>query len=190
MCGSNRAQHPRLCFSKRAQHPRLSFSNRGQHPRLSVGTCTQHLQGRDISASLTTGPMQVYGDKIGHDQAGIFYGGNGKLLACQLLAMLVVPAWVVANTALLFFTLKRFGKLRVSTEEEVMGLDKVCCHPLLRQQKHQILGRFFSCVYWRWSTDVVPYASTLGWVNSPMSWCFCGPAGVNLCLSPRCGGML
>ena len=71
--------------------------------------------------------MQVYGQDIGGSKSGIFYGGDGKLLACQLLAVLVIPAWVVVNTTALFWTLRRFDMLRVSVEEEVVGMDRVSC---------------------------------------------------------------
>uniref|UniRef100_A0A383WE90 Ammonium transporter AmtB-like domain-containing protein n=1 Tax=Tetradesmus obliquus TaxID=3088 RepID=A0A383WE90_TETOB len=54
---------------------------------------------------------------------GAFMGGGGHLLACQVVGILVIAAWICVLTGVLFFVLKMFGKLRISPEEEQAGLD-------------------------------------------------------------------
>ena len=55
--------------------------------------------------------------------SGVFYGGDGSLLACQVVEGLVVIAWVTAFIGPYFYLLKHFGYLRISNEAEDMGLD-------------------------------------------------------------------
>jgi len=54
---------------------------------------------------------------------GAFMGGSGKLLACQIVGILVIAAWVMFHAGVLFFILKMVGILRISPEEEQAGLD-------------------------------------------------------------------
>ncbi len=54
---------------------------------------------------------------------GGFYGGGGRLLGANLLAIVVVIAWSVSLTTPLFIALKLLGLLRISVEEELMGND-------------------------------------------------------------------
>lgn len=54
---------------------------------------------------------------------GAFMGGGGHLLACQVVGILVIAAWVMFHAGVLFFVLKMFRMLRISPEEEQAGLD-------------------------------------------------------------------
>lgn len=63
------------------------------------------------------GIRSTYGVENPRD-VGVFYGGSGHLLGVQILALLMVYAWVSAITLLLFGTLKYFGRLRVPRHEE------------------------------------------------------------------------
>ncbi|KXZ49707.1 hypothetical protein GPECTOR_20g564 [Gonium pectorale] len=54
---------------------------------------------------------------------GLFYGGGGKLLGCQVVGVLAIAAWTVGLMAAFFAILKYFNLLRVSPEEELRGLD-------------------------------------------------------------------
>uniref|UniRef100_A0A7S0RVR0 Ammonium transporter n=1 Tax=Chlamydomonas leiostraca TaxID=1034604 RepID=A0A7S0RVR0_9CHLO len=56
---------------------------------------------------------------------GCFYpdSGEGKLLAAQIIGVLVITGWVCAWTGALFFILKALGMLRISEEDEHRGLD-------------------------------------------------------------------
>lgn len=54
---------------------------------------------------------------------GLCYGGGAALLGVQVLGVLVTMLWVGATATILFGILKATGKLRVSREEEIRGLD-------------------------------------------------------------------
>jgi len=55
---------------------------------------------------------------------GAFYpGGGGKLLACQIIGICCIFGWVAGNMIPFFYILKMFNSLRISAEEEAMGLD-------------------------------------------------------------------
>ena len=54
---------------------------------------------------------------------GLFYGGGASLLGVQVIGVLGTLVWIVITTAVLFGVLKAMGKLRVSREEEIRGLD-------------------------------------------------------------------
>ena len=55
---------------------------------------------------------------------GLFYGGGAHALLVQLLGMVCVIAWVAVTMTIVFQIIKHTMGLRVSREEEVMGLDK------------------------------------------------------------------
>jgi len=62
-----------------------------------------------------------YNDKA---DAGVFTGdGDGRLLGCQIVALIVEIVWVGTLSALMFLGLKVTGLLRVSKEVEAEGLD-------------------------------------------------------------------
>ena len=54
---------------------------------------------------------------------GLFYGGGFQLLGIQLLGMFTVIAWTVVTITITFFAIKAIFGLRVSEEEEIVGLD-------------------------------------------------------------------
>lgn len=54
---------------------------------------------------------------------GLFYGGGFALLGSQLLGMLCILAWTAVMITITFFIIKKTIGLRVSAEEEVLGLD-------------------------------------------------------------------
>jgi Amt family ammonium transporter len=58
-----------------------------------------------------------------YEASGLFYGGGINQLVMQLIMVLVIAAWVVVTTGLLFFVLKKTIGLRVTAEEEMQGLD-------------------------------------------------------------------
>ncbi len=53
---------------------------------------------------------------------GLLYGNPG-FFACQLISAAVISIWAFGTGYLLFYTLKRTVGIRVSPEEELMGLD-------------------------------------------------------------------
>lgn len=56
---------------------------------------------------------------------GLFYGGGYNLLSIQLLGMLAVIAWTAATITITFLIIKAAVGLRVSEQEEIIGLDAV-----------------------------------------------------------------
>lgn len=54
---------------------------------------------------------------------GGFYGGGGRLLAANIVAILVVIAWTVALLTPLFLIMNFMGILRISRAEEIIGND-------------------------------------------------------------------
>lgn len=54
---------------------------------------------------------------------GLFYGGGGALLMTQLIGVVAVLAWVVLTSFVVFGLIKAIVGLRVSEEEETIGLD-------------------------------------------------------------------
>ena len=60
---------------------------------------------------------------------GLFYGGGFKLLGIQLLGFLAVAAWTAVTITITFHVIKAIVGLRVSEEEEIVGLDS-CEHGL------------------------------------------------------------
>lgn len=56
---------------------------------------------------------------------GLFYGGGFKFLGTQILGVLCVILWVLVTMTLVFLAIKKTVGLRVSAEEESLGLDKL-----------------------------------------------------------------
>jgi Amt family ammonium transporter len=54
---------------------------------------------------------------------GVFYGGSGNLLACQITGVVVIIAWTCTLLGLFFGAFRAIGMLRTSAEEEAAGLD-------------------------------------------------------------------
>ena len=55
---------------------------------------------------------------------GLFYTGSFRLLGVQMLGIVAILGWTAALMTLTFFVIKRTVGLRVSTEEEIKGLDR------------------------------------------------------------------
>ncbi len=60
---------------------------------------------------------------------GLFYGGGFKQLGLQLLGFAAVAAWTTVTITIAFLIIKAFVGLRVTEEEEIVGLD-ACEHGL------------------------------------------------------------
>jgi Amt family ammonium transporter len=63
-------------------------------------------------------------DVFGIDEAGVFYGGSGKLLAAQLVGIVTIAAWTMTMLGTFFGLFKRYNLLRISEEDEYAGLDE------------------------------------------------------------------
>lgn len=87
-----------------------------------VGAAPLHM-GAGIAGLLCVGFLAQSDYTEGEDQAGIFYGGNGKQLGWQILAAIIYFAWAFGTCSIIFYSLKRLGMLRVSEEVELCGMD-------------------------------------------------------------------
>jgi ammonia channel protein AmtB len=54
---------------------------------------------------------------------GALFGGDGKLLAVQIIALLVTMLWVCLFFVPYFWVMRRFSLIRVPMEQELAGLD-------------------------------------------------------------------
>jgi len=54
---------------------------------------------------------------------GLFMGGGGRLLAAQIVQILVIIGWVTATMVPLFLALHKLKLLRISSEDEMAGMD-------------------------------------------------------------------
>ena len=62
-------------------------------------------------------------DSAGEKTLGLFYGGGFKLLGIQCVGMFATAAWTVVTMTIAFFVIKKTVGLRVTEEEEILGLD-------------------------------------------------------------------
>lgn len=88
------------------------------------GTIAVGLFATDTAPAFARG----YGDGVefGTNQicgTGLFYGGGVKLLGIQLVGMVCVILWTVITITITFLVIKAIFGLRVSEEEEIIGLD-------------------------------------------------------------------
>ncbi|WCJ43735.1 ammonium transporter 1 1 [Euphorbia peplus] len=65
---------------------------------------------------------EVYPNKADRPY-GLFMGGGGRLLAAQLVEILVILGWVTVTMGPLFYGLNKLGLLRISNEDEMAGMD-------------------------------------------------------------------
>jgi len=68
-------------------------------------------------------PGYSIADAAGSEMVGLFYGGGFKLLGIQLLGMIATAAWTAVTISVTFLVIKALLGLRVSEEEEILGLD-------------------------------------------------------------------
>lgn len=68
-------------------------------------------------------PGYSIADSNGNELVGLFYGGGFKLLGLQLTGFVSVAAWTVVTITIVFLVIKATLGLRVSEEEEIIGLD-------------------------------------------------------------------
>lgn len=72
----------------------------------------------------SSAPGYSIADASGNQLVGLFYGGGFKLLGIQALGMLATAAWTVVTIGITFFAIKKIMGLRVTEEEEILGLDE------------------------------------------------------------------
>lgn len=70
-------------------------------------------------------PGYAIANKAGDQIIGLFYGGGFELLGLQLLGLLTTGAWAAVTIIITFTIIKKIFGLRVTKEEEIIGLDKL-----------------------------------------------------------------
>ncbi len=68
-------------------------------------------------------PTYALADAAGNPMLGLFYGGGLKLLGIQVIGMLATAAWTAITIFITFKVIDATLKLRVTAEEEIVGLD-------------------------------------------------------------------
>ena len=68
-------------------------------------------------------PEYAIANASGETLSGLFYGGGFELLGLQALGVVSVGAWTSVTITITFLVIKATAGLRVSREEEVLGLD-------------------------------------------------------------------
>ena len=68
-------------------------------------------------------PGYSIADANGVELTGLFYGGGFKLLGLQLLGFASVAAWTAVTITITFLVIRATVGLRVTEEEEIVGLD-------------------------------------------------------------------
>ncbi len=69
-------------------------------------------------------PGYAIANASGKQLSGLFYGGGFELLGLQALGTVSVLAWTAVTITVAFLIIKATVGLRVSAEEEIMGLDR------------------------------------------------------------------
>ena len=70
-----------------------------------------------------TAPGYSIADSAGNELVGLFYGGGFKLLGLQFIGMICTAAWTAVTITITFLAIKKVMGLRVTEEEEILGLD-------------------------------------------------------------------
>ncbi len=95
-----------------------------------VGAVAVHMMN-GIWGTITVGlfatpsaPGYSIADKNGTQLVGLFYGGGVKLLGLQCLGVVTVAGWAAVTITITFLVIKVIFGLRVTAEEEIIGLDE------------------------------------------------------------------
>jgi len=76
-----------------------------------------------LAVGLFANPEVLGGDGAATGVAGLFYGGGFGQLGVQALGVFAILCWTAATMTIVFAAIKKFNGLRVSREEELIGLD-------------------------------------------------------------------
>ncbi len=76
-----------------------------------------------MNGAIGTICVGLFSDGTGTDWKGLFTGGGAHLLGVQALGVISVIAWVTVTMVIVFQAIKHTIGLRVTEEEEVLGLD-------------------------------------------------------------------
>jgi Amt family ammonium transporter len=89
-----------------------------------VGAVAVHCMN-GIWGTITVGLFATTSAPGNDELVGLFYGGGFSLLGTQLLGFVTVAAWTAVTITITFLVIKKLIGLRVSEEEEIVGLDSM-----------------------------------------------------------------
>ena len=72
-----------------------------------------------------TAPGYSLANASGDELSGVFYGGGFELLGIQILGFVLVALWTTVTMFIFFSIIKKIVGLRVTAEEEIIGLDRL-----------------------------------------------------------------
>lgn len=87
-----------------------------------VGATAVHL-ACGVFGTICVGLFSKEGITSLSNQNGLFYGGGFKLLGVQIIGIFAVGAFVFVTSLLVWYLIKNTLGIRVSSEEEIVGLD-------------------------------------------------------------------
>ena len=87
-----------------------------------VGAVAVHFMN-GLWGTIAVGLFSTTGAPGNDSVVGLFYGGGFKQLGLQLLGVVSVCAWTAVTITITFMVIKKTVGLRVSEEEEIVGLD-------------------------------------------------------------------
>ena len=87
-----------------------------------VGAVAVHMLN-GIWGTIATGLFATTSAPGNDELVGLFYGGGFALLGKQLLGVIAVLAWTVVTITITYIVINKVVGLRVSEEEEIVGLD-------------------------------------------------------------------
>ena len=87
-----------------------------------VGAVAVHFMN-GIWGTLATGLFATTSAPGNDTLTGLFYGGGFDLLGIQIIGIASVCAWTAVTITIAFFIIKAIAGLRVTEEEEIIGLD-------------------------------------------------------------------
>ncbi|MBD5444372.1 MAG: ammonium transporter [Lachnospiraceae bacterium] len=93
-----------------------------------VGAVAVHCMN-GIWGTISVGLFATTSAPGNEDVVGLFYGGGFRQLGLQLIGFASVAAWTAVTITIVFLVIKAIFGLRVSEEEEIVGLDS-CEHGL------------------------------------------------------------
>ncbi|MBD5520834.1 MAG: ammonium transporter [Lachnospiraceae bacterium] len=93
-----------------------------------VGAVAVHCMN-GIWGTISVGLFATTSAPGNEDVVGLFYGGGFRQLGLQLIGFVSVAAWTAVTITIVFLVIKAIFGLRVSEEEEIIGLDS-CEHGL------------------------------------------------------------
>lgn len=87
-----------------------------------VGAVAVHMFN-GIWGTIAVGLFATKSAPLNDTYQGFFYGGGVDLLVTQLIGIAAIAGWTIVTISITFFIIKHTVGLRVSEEEEIVGLD-------------------------------------------------------------------